>query len=118
MVKKRVNTRPFFIPVEHLNCVVVTAGDNVRHRGVDSDVSDVVSMVFDRFYFFGRVVVEHSDERVICSDNDPLFARDKLCNTYWSVCNFKGPDLCLCVPVVNCDTTCIESNKNPGQCGM
>lgn len=80
---------------------------------MDCDVSDVVRMVFNSFYFFRRVVVEHSDERVICSDDDPLLARDKLCNPNWSVCNFEGPDLGLCIPVIYGDTTCIESDKNP-----
>ena len=118
MIKKRINSRPFLVPIKHLYRVVITAGDDVRHSGMDSDVADVVSMVFNCFYFFGRVVVEHSDERVICTDDDPLFSRDKLGNTHWSVRNFKGSYLGLCVPVVYGDATCIESNKNPGQCGM
>jgi len=93
MVLESVDLRPVFIPIEHLNRVVVRAGQHVGKGRVHNNVSDVVSVLVDSLDLFGGIVVVDAEFGVIGAYNNPLFARDELSTTDRRIGDLDGPDL-------------------------
>lgn len=95
MILKSVDFSPAFLPIEHLDRVVVRARQHVRQRRVHHDVSDVVGVLFNGLHFFGGIVVVDSELCVVGADNYPLFAHDELSTADGGIRNLNRADLRL-----------------------
>jgi len=115
VVLVRVNYLPVFIPVVHFDRVVIGTGEHVGLRGVHHDVSNVVSMLLYRLYFFCSVVVENPNFVVICAHYKPLFTCYKFCAPYRRVSNIKSSHRSLGIIVVDYDASGVECDDNPRQ---
>jgi hypothetical protein len=78
VICKIVHTLEIFVPVEHFDCHVIGARQNVGARWVNHNVSDVILMIFDGFNFLVRVVVVDANFVIVRANHDPLLASDKL----------------------------------------
>ena len=59
VIEESVYSLPVLIPIEHLDGIVVGAGEHIWLDRVDNDMSDVVSVFFECFDLFGSVVIKH-----------------------------------------------------------
>ena len=81
-------------------------------------VSDKVCVLIHHFQLLTGIIVVNTNLCVISANHDPLLARHELCTSHWSISNFKGPNLSLLIIVEYNNSSGIESDKDPGECGM
>ena len=115
MVLKAVYFRPVFIPVEHLNRIIVRTRQDIGESWVDNYVADVVTVILDCFEFLSGIVVVDSEFCVVGAYNNPLLTCDKFCTSHGRVCNFERTDLALSVVIENGNISNVKSYQDPGK---
>lgn len=83
-----------------------------------SDITNVVTVFFNRFDFLCSVVVENPQQVIVAADDDPLLSCDELSATHGRVRDLDGAYLSLRVVVVYHDSTSVECGQHPGKVGM
>ena len=118
MIHKRVNFGPGFIPVKHVDGIIIASREDIGQVGMDNDMSNIVLVLIYGFHLLSSVVVVHSQQVVVTAHDYHLLARNELGTSHRRVCYLKRTNLGLVIVVIDHDSASIERDEYPWERGV
>lgn len=101
------------VPVPEFDGHIIRRRQDVREGGVHFETTNVISVRFEFFDLFHRVVIEDAHAHIVRGRQEPLLARDKLGATHGQIGHFKGFGQTAGFVIPEHDIATVQRSKNP-----